>query len=173
MSLPHISPADAKRLLDQGAVLIDIRDADEHARERISAARNVPLSRLCNSPLGTGGSTVVFHCKSGNRTRMNAPLLAGAAEADAFILDGGLEAWKQAGLPVTLDRSQPIDIARQVQMTAGGLAFAGAVLGFAVNPGFYLIPGAIGAGLFFAGLTGTCALARILKHMPWNRTAAA
>ena len=116
---------------------------------------------------------MVFHCKSGNRTRMNASLLAGAAEADAFILDGGIEAWKQAGLPVTLDRSQPIGIARQVQMTAGGLALAGAALGFAVNPGFYLIPGAIGAGLFLAGLTGSCALASVLKRMPWNRTVAA
>lgn len=173
MSLPHISPADAKRLIDQGAVLIDIRDADEHARERISAARNVPLSQLCNGPLGTAGQTVVFHCKSGNRTRMNSPLLAGAAEADAFILDGGIDAWKQAGLPVALDRSKPIDIARQVQMTAGGLALAGAVLGYAVNPAFYALSGAIGAGLLFAGLTGTCALARILKWMPWNRLAAA
>lgn len=173
MSLPHISPAEAKRLLEQGAVLIDIRDTDEHARERISAARNVPLSKLCNAPVGSGGRVVVFHCKSGNRTRMNAQLLATATEADAFILDGGIDAWKQAGLPVVLDRSKPIDIQRQVQMTAGGLALAGAVLGYAVNPGFYALSGAVGAGLFIAGLTGTCAMARILKLMPWNRAAVA
>ena len=52
-------------------------------------------------------------------------------------------------------------------------ALAGAVLGYAVNPAFYALSGAIGAGLLFAGLTGTCALARILKWMPWNRLAAA
>ena len=37
MSLPTIPPAEAKRLLDMGAVLVDIREADEHARERSRA----------------------------------------------------------------------------------------------------------------------------------------
>ena len=44
MSLPHISPDDAKRLIDQGARLIDIRDPDEYARERVPGAANLPLS---------------------------------------------------------------------------------------------------------------------------------
>ena len=35
MSLPHISPAKAKELIDRGAVLVDIREFDEHARSRI------------------------------------------------------------------------------------------------------------------------------------------
>lgn len=173
MSLPHISPADAKALLDRGAILIDIRDPDEHARERVPGARNVPLSKLCNGGVGADGNTIVYHCKSGNRTRMNALMLAGAAEADAFILDGGIEAWKKAGLPVTVDRAQPIELMRQVQIAAGGMALAGAVLGFTIHPGFYAISGGVGAGLLFAGLTGTCAMARILKLMPWNRSLAA
>ncbi len=104
MPLPHISPADAKLLIDRGAVLIDIRDLDEHARERIPAARNRPLSKLREGSVGEGASAIVFHCKSGNRTRMNAPPLAKAASVDAFILDGGIEAWKKAGLPVARGR---------------------------------------------------------------------
>ena len=173
MSLPHISPSDAKLLLDNGALLIDIRDTGEHVRERIAQARNVPLSKLCDSALGVTGTTIIYHCKSGNRTRMNAPLLARATEAEAFILDGGIEAWKKAGLPVAADTRQPIEIMRQVQITAGGLAFAGAILGFIVHPGFYAISGAVGAGLLFSGLTGSCAMASLLRLMPWNRTAAA
>ena len=173
MSLPHISPSDAKLLLDNGALLIDIRDTGEHARERIVQARNVPLSKLSDGMLGVTGATIVYHCKSGNRTRMNAPLLAEATAAEAFILDGGIEAWKKAGLPVAADTRQPIEIMRQVQITAGGLAFAGAILGFIVHPGFYAISGAVGAGLLFSGLTGSCAMASLLRLMPWNRTAAA
>ena len=38
--------------------------------------------------------------------------LAQAAQVDAFILDGGIEAWKKAGLPVAQDRKQPIEIMR-------------------------------------------------------------
>jgi rhodanese-related sulfurtransferase len=173
MSLPHISPSDAKALMDRGAILIDIRDPDEHVRERISAARNVPMSKLCNGSLGADGATIVYHCRSGNRTGMNAPMLAKAAEADAFILDGGIEAWKKAGLPVTIDRAQPLELMRQVQIAAGGMALAGAVLGFTIHPGFYAISGGVGAGLLLAGLTGTCAMARILKLMPRNRSLAA
>jgi rhodanese-related sulfurtransferase len=173
MSLPHISPAKAKELLQSGAILVDVRDIDEHARERIPAARNMPVSKLCDNAVGEGHAAIVFHCKSGNRTRMNAPLLAKAAQVDAFILDGGIEAWKKAGLPVVLDTKKPIEIIRQVQIAAGSLAFLGAVLGYAVHPGFYALSGAVGAGLMFAGITGTCAMASLLKHMPWNRTAAA
>ena len=51
----------------------------------------------------------------------NAARLSAAANCETYILDGGLDAWKKAGLPVTLDRSQPIDIMRQVQIAAGSL----------------------------------------------------
>ena len=172
MSLPHISPAKAKALIDQGAILVDIRDMDEHARERIPQAHNMPLSKLCENSIGKGQKAIVFHCKSGTRTRMNVALLAQAAQVDAFILDGGIEAWKKAGLPVAQDRKQPIEIMRQVQIAAGGLALLGALLGLTVNPAFYALSGAVGAGLMFSGITGSCAMAKILKIMPWNRIVA-
>jgi rhodanese-related sulfurtransferase len=103
---------------------------------------------------------------------MNAALLAKATSADAFILDGGIEAWKKAGLPVALDRKQPIEMMRQVQIAAGSMALLGAVLGYLVHPGFYALAGFTGAGLMFSGVTGTCAMARMLKRMPWNRATA-
>ena len=55
---------------------------------------------------------------------------------------------------------------------AGGLALLGALLGLTVNPAFYALSGAVGAGLMFSGITGSCAMARILKIMPWNRVPA-
>ena len=68
MSLPIIDIPRAKRLLDEGAVLIDIREADEHARERVPGARHNPLSRL--APIETRhAKTVIFHCRSGARLR--------------------------------------------------------------------------------------------------------
>lgn len=103
MSLPQISAAEAKRLIDQGAVLIDIREPDEFARERIPGAQLVPLSRFDATALPAApGQAVLFHCKSGGRTLGHAARLkakAGAARK-AAVLAGGIEAWKQAGLPV-------------------------------------------------------------------------
>ena len=120
MSLPTIDVTGARRLLDQGAVLVDIREADERARERVPGARHNPLSRLASVD-APAGKAVIFHCHSGARTAANAARLAAAASCDAYILEGGLDAWKKAGLPVAVDRRQPIEIMRQVQIVAGSL----------------------------------------------------
>lgn len=172
MSLPKISPAEARRLLQEGAILVDIREADERARERLTGTYHLPLSELDEADLSLHeGKPVIFHCRSGARTAAHAPRLAekvvGACEA--FIIDGGLDAWKKAGLPVVTDRQQPIELQRQVQIGAGGLAFLGTMLGLFASPWFFAIPAFVGAGLMMAGITGFCGMARILMRAPWNR----
>ncbi len=172
MSLPLITPSDAKALVERGAILIDIREIDEFARERIPQSKNAPLSKLDGSTIGSEDQAIVFLCKSGARTVANAPRLKASASCEAFIIEGGIEAWKRAGFPVAVDKKQPIEMMRQVQIAAGSLVVLGAVLGYAVAPGFYALSGAVGAGLMFSGISGTCAMARILKLMPWNSTTA-
>lgn len=172
MPLPLITPAEAKRLIDQGAALVDVREPGEFARERIPGAVNRALSTLDGGPVAPGAPAVVFHCKSDGRTRANADRLAAAAGVDAYILGGGIDAWRAAGLPTAVDRRQPIDIMRQVQIAAGGLIVAGGALGFLVDPAWFWLSTAVGAGLMFAGLSGTCAMASLLRRMPWNRAAA-
>lgn len=168
MSLPTIDVASARRLLDQGAVLVDIREADEHARERVPGARHNPLSRL--APVeAPAGKAVIFHCRSGARTAANAARLGTATSCDAYILEGGLDAWKKAGLPVAVDRRQPIEIMRQVQIVAGSLVLLGVALGIWVTPIFLGLSAFVGAGLAFAGISGWCGMARLLALMPWNR----
>lgn len=99
MPLPHINAAEAKKLIDKGAVLVDIREVNEHAAENIPGAKNHPLTRLGGTRVDAA-PVIIFHCKSGARTRMNASALASCTDAEAYILDGGIEAWKAAGLPV-------------------------------------------------------------------------
>jgi rhodanese-related sulfurtransferase len=173
--LKTISPQRAAELLRSGAVLVDIREADEHARERIDGARHHALSRIDQAtPIRDGDDVVIFHCRSGARTKGNAARLAAVSpKCETYILEGGLDAWKKAGLPVALDRSKPIDIMRQVQIAAGSLVLLGVVLGTLVNPGFYALSGFVGAGLLFAGVSGFCGMARLLGVMPWNRQAQA
>lgn len=172
MSLPTISPEQAKRLLEEGAMLVDLREADEHAREKIAGARLMPLSKLDEADLAVHeGKPVLFHCKSGARTLATAPRLADkAGEAcEVYIVAGGLDAWKRAGLPVVTDRRQPIELQRQVQIAAGSLAFFGTLLGLLVSPWFFAVPLFVGGGLMNAGITGFCGMARLLVYMPWNR----
>ena len=101
--------------------------------------------------------------------RHPARLSAASQNCEAYIVEGGLDAWKKAGLPMILDRSQPIDVMRQVQIAAGSLVLLGIVLGALLAPGFYVLSGLVGAGLVFAGATGFCGMARLLALMPWNR----
>lgn len=172
--LKTISPESAARLLREGgATLVDVREPDEHARERIPGARNLPLSRLDQVELAVlDGRPVLFHCRSGARTQGSAARLAAKAGlCEAFAVEGGLEAWKRAGLPVAEDRRQPLELMRQVQIAAGSMVLLGVLLGMAVAPAFYLLSGFVGAGLVFAGVTGACGLARVLRLMPWNRQA--
>ncbi|WP_328287290.1 YgaP family membrane protein [Enterobacter cloacae] len=59
-----------------------------------------------------------------------------------------------------------------VQSTGQGVqrhGLCGVVLGYTLSSGFFLLSGFVGAGLLFAGLTGFCGMARLLKVMPWNR----
>ena len=164
-----ISATRAAALIRDGAVLVDIRETDEHAREHIPGARHHALSRIDRDhPARPGDDVLIFHCRSGARTKGNAGKLA-SDKCETFILEGGLDAWKKAGLPVALDRSQPIDVMRQVQIAAGGMVLIGVVLGALVNPGFYALSGFVGAGLLFAGISGFCGMARLLGVMPWNK----
>jgi rhodanese-related sulfurtransferase len=152
--------------------LIDIREADEFAREHIGGAASIPLSQVEQADVKIeAGRTAVFHCKSGMRTEANCARLASRIDGDALFLDGGLDAWKKAGLPVRDNAKAPLPINRQVQITAGTLVLAGALIGTFIHPAGYALSGFIGAGLIFAGASGWCGMANVLAAMPWNRTA--
>jgi rhodanese-related sulfurtransferase len=164
-----ITPEEARRRIETGAILVDIRDPDEYARAHIPCARNLPLARIGRID---GAPEVIFHCKSGMRTAANAAALAAVTDAPAYLLEGGLDAWRKAGLDCAVDRRQPLEIMRQVQIAAGLLILAGVLLGFAVDPLGFGLAAFVGAGLLVAGTTGWCGMARLLAVMPWNRTRA-
>ena len=174
MSLKSISPQAASELVNQGAVLVDIRAADEHARERIAMARHVPMDLLARGGLSLDGTlAVIFHCRSGNRTRVNASALGACTACDAYVLEGGLDAWKKAGLLTRTDARAPLELMRQVQIAAGSLVLFGTLLAATVSPWFLLLSAFVGAGLLFAGVSGFCGMALLLMRMPWNRRRAA
>lgn len=172
MTIWTISPREAQTRLAQGAKLIDIRDADEYLYEHIPEAHLVPLPTLEHGvlPENLRAGQVIFHCQSGKRTQNAATKLSAiAAPAQVWLLEGGIDGWKAAGLPVAKDSSQPLPLMRQVQIAAGSLALLGVILGYAVNSAFFLLSGFVGAGLILAGVTGFCGMARVLNIMPWNR----
>lgn len=172
--LTPLSPEEARRRISGGtAVLVDIREADEFARRHVAGAVSQPLSRLEAAHLSVDpGRDVIFTCRSGMRTAGACDRLAARVSGPAFVLEGGVDAWDKAGLPLATDANAPLEIMRQVQIGAGSMVLAGVLLGLTVNPLWFGLAAFMGAGLTFAGATGFCGMARLLMLAPWNRPVA-
>lgn len=177
-SFQTIDPSTAKAWLDAGeAVLIDVREPVEYQAERIDGARLFALSTLeprkvAEQIANAGTRKIIVHCKAGVRGNSAAATLAKSGLlGEVYNVAGGLQAWKQAGLPTVVDATAPkiIDVQRQTQMVIGLGVLSGVLLGALVNPWFLAISGFMGCGLLFAGSTGLCPLATMIARMPWNR----
>ena len=98
-----LTPQQVKAALDAREILlIDVREPDEFAAEKIAGALNVPLSRFDPATLpDAAGKTVVLQCAGGKRSAMAVDKCRKANSAIQTHLAGGLAAWKAAGLPTT------------------------------------------------------------------------
>lgn len=153
-TLSYISPFNARQRQVDEALMVDIRQTAEFQREHIAQSRLYSLGKHANPSSGItlpANKTVIYYCLSGVRceqyTQQIAALVPGQS---AFLLEGWLNAWKKAGLPIDVDRRQPLPVMRQVQIAVGGLTLISVVLGYTLHPAFFGIAGFIGAGLVFA-----------------------
>ena len=171
MTRTALSPHEAVELLKAGrARLIDVREADEHRAERIADAALHPSGTLDPAAIRPEGKILIVHCRTGRRGLDAMQRLRTAGHADVFNLEGGIEAWRSAGLPTQRTAGAArLPIMRQVQIVVGTCVAIFTALGAFVNPWFLVVPGFMGCGLLFAGATGTCGMAAMLGVMPWNR----
>jgi rhodanese-related sulfurtransferase len=171
----EITPTQAFNWLSSGeAMIIDVREPDEFAREHIQGASSMPLSRLDPAVAWDNAGEarrLVVQCQGGRRS-MNAARILTAVEPSRSIysIAGGIEGWKKERLPVTLDRRvSSMSVMRQVQLVIGVLLLAGGALAWWIHPAFIGISILLGGGLVFAGSTGTCGLALLIERLAWNR----
>ncbi len=169
--LTKITPKDAYELLTQGtARIVDIRSAAEFAQMSIEGSLLAPLSVIKLQKLDENNekpTEVIFLCRSGNRTE-NASATLEELFPNAYMLDGGITAWKNANLPLRIGQKQVIPLERQILIAAGSLILLGFLGSFVWHP-LMLLTGFVGAGLVFAGVSGFCGLGILLSKMPWNK----
>jgi rhodanese-related sulfurtransferase len=99
----EVSRDEARKLIEEGAQVIDVRAAHEWEAGRIAGATHLTLAEL---PQRAGEidkeHPVVLYCRGGNRSTMAAAALA-AAGYDAVKLSEGITGWAEAGLPLDPD----------------------------------------------------------------------
>jgi len=176
MTPPSTSASEvfARIQAGQPVRIIDVRTPVEFAQLHVLGAHSVPLDHLDPRAVmaagdGNANEDVFVICKSGGRAAKACERFRAAGFTNVQSIEGGTEAWEQAGHPVVHGHSRVISLERQVRIGAGIFVLTGAILGFAVHPAFFGICAFMGAGLIFAGVTGFCGMGMILARCPWNQ----
>jgi rhodanese-related sulfurtransferase len=169
-----IFPAELSANLATGEIhkLLDVRTPPEYARAHLPGATLMPLGQLNVEAVLAGhelGTPIYVVCQAGARASQAIERFERAGCEDCVLVEGGTQAWIDAGLPVHRGARDVLPLMRQVQIVIGSLSAVGAILALVVNPWFAIVPFFLGCGLLFAGITGTCGLALMLARMPWNR----
>ncbi|MDB2682843.1 rhodanese-like domain-containing protein [Alphaproteobacteria bacterium] len=166
----NLSPLQAIDLLKKNqAILIDVREADEFKAEHIAWAISLPLTSFETdfTQLDLPKEIkIIFQCFKGSRGQKACDIICKnpSCENEIFNLEGGIIAWKEAGLSIVkAGSSSKLSLFRQVQIIVGGLVALFVLLGFPS------ISALLGLALCFAGITGWCGLAMLLSKMPWNK----
>ena len=151
--------------------MIDVRTASEYAGGHIACTANIPMdqfeARRKDLWLEDG---VLLVCKSGNRAQMVAGWLGG--NEAVRVLEGGTDAWRQAGLELVSSVKTRWSLERQVRLAAGLLVLTGTVASVAGLHGAIWLAMFVGAGLTFAGAMDICGMGILLVRMPWNQAQA-
>ena len=99
------SPLQLTQMINRGkTTIVDVRSSEEFATGHLRDAKHIPLADL-GARIGeldkSKNRTVVMVCQTGARSDKAARQLQAAGFEDVHSLEGGLAAWKAAGLPLT------------------------------------------------------------------------
>ncbi len=164
----EIQATQVKEWLETGeAILIDVRESQEFIEWHIPQATFMPLSNIdeCLTLLKDEKRKIIFQCLRGMRGKKAAEKAMQLYPNVTFYnLTGGINAWKEAGFNIIYaPSSKKIPLNRQVFIAVGVFNILFSLAGLS------LFTGLLGIGLIYAGLSGNCALAKLLSRMPWNK----
>jgi rhodanese-related sulfurtransferase len=98
-----VGPIEAVRLLNQGAVLVDVRTQAEFDGGHVIDARHIPQEQLAGSAETLKKyreKVVITCCESGMRSGAAARVLQAQGFTKVVNLRGGLQAWRAENLPL-------------------------------------------------------------------------
>ncbi len=98
----RVTVQQAKELIDQGVHIVDVREPKELVQDgALPNAQLVPLNTLFANPRDyLKEDNILFLCKVGQRSAIACEMAAAVGMTKLYNMEGGIEAWKKAGLPV-------------------------------------------------------------------------
>lgn len=110
--IENLNPLQVQQeLLNDNTVLIDIRESEELTQNgKIEGAVHAPRGMIefyadpslpYHKPEFDKSKRIILQCASGGRSALATQTLKKMGYTNVAHLDGGLKAWKEAGLPVT------------------------------------------------------------------------
>ncbi|HEY5303176.1 MAG TPA: rhodanese-like domain-containing protein [Acidimicrobiales bacterium] len=105
--IENVDVARALELLDEGALLLDVREDDEWHAGHAAVARHIALSAVPDSLDDLAKNRrIVCVCRSGGRSARAGQFLAEQG-FDVVNLDGGMTAWHAAGVEMVSEDGEP------------------------------------------------------------------
>lgn len=170
--IKDVDPHEAKRWHDNGEIiLIDVRERLEYNEEHLAKAHLFPLSHFKPEQLpDPAGKKLLFYCRSGRRSIIAAKNWGEyAGECEVYSLKGGIQSWKEAGLPTVADYLISGKIERQTYILSALAILLGILLALLASKWFLLFPATIAMLLLTSGLLGHSLYSFLLSMLPWNR----
>jgi rhodanese-related sulfurtransferase len=105
----NLNPEQVKQEIDNGATIIDIREADELEKGKIPGSTHAPRGLIefyadpthsYHKPEFDKDKRIILHCASGGRSALAATTLKQMGYNNVAHLEGGFNGWNDAGMPV-------------------------------------------------------------------------
>lgn len=171
-----ITSPELRALLDSTKAprVVDVRTPAEFEAAHIAGSYNVPIDVVDQHGPEVarrldGDHDIVLVCRSGRRSTNAQALLRKAGLTGGRVLENGITDWEGRGFAVERG-AQRWELERQVRLVAGSVVLS-SVVGSVVVPRLKWLGAAIGAGLTYAAISNTCAMATALSKLPYNRDA--
>ncbi|MBI4846151.1 MAG: MBL fold metallo-hydrolase [Candidatus Omnitrophica bacterium] len=171
-ALTMITPEEALEFAGKSSQfkLLDVRSALEFSQAHIKDSINIPIDMLSAriNDLGQSKQNYIVLCRTGNRSPMAADMLMQSGMQEVKIMQGGMERWLKAKLPV-IKGEGGVSLERQVRIIAGSLVLSGIFLSWFAHWAFIFLSVFVSCGLIYAGISDNCLMGMILMRLPYNK----
>ncbi len=184
MTIKTVDSKTLKKWLEKDeAVIIDVREPNEHEHCHIKGSMLMPSSKInAHSLARFKNKKIVFHCKLGRRSAMACEKVAKEdPKLQIYNLEGGIDAWQHCKFHCEMGKGScdshsskchsftSLCVDDQVRVIFGSVICLGIVLGYYISDSFFWITGLLGAAYTISGFTKMCMLRNYLKCLDCNK----